>query len=243
MNDLVMGSSSLALTHLNPSSVVPSTTGAGSAHSHGVTDPGHGHGGLTTAAGTANPTHFGALAAPGVAYHAPFMGGDGPINTGPVGVFARFYHRRGVQVTGSPGCAAGNVTIHMQDAPGNVYSTTIAFPGGAVTVMDPNPVVGDIIQVTTDFDPGGMADLLTIETNQDFGPGTELTPAALGVDGAVETIVNTHGNTGGVRPTTTPDGTHVYDVLYTAAHTHGVSTNSDTTGITLATESAHTHSI
>lgn len=217
---------------------VTGSTGAGSAHNHGVTQGTHDHGGVTAATTVTLPAHFGALAAPGVAYHAPFAGGSGPIVPGPMDVYTHFYPRRGVQVTGTAGVVALNVTIHISDTPGNVYSITLPYPGGSTTVMDANPITGDVVSVATDVDPGA-GESITVETNQDFGTGSVMTPAAVGVDGVLEAPVATYVGTGGVRPTTVPNGTHVFDTLYTANHTHGVS--GGLASVTVDAESAHTH--
>lgn len=221
----------------------PSTpnTGAGSSHTHGITDPTHDHGGGTGVGQVNCQLTFVTPAAAGVEYHAPYDGGITPLFDG-TGPWAVFVPARGVRVTGSAGAAACYVNIVGTDYFGGLIVATITFPGGAVTVEDPSArAFAAITQINTDVGIG-IGETLTIETSPTLGVGEcYVNFTQLGVDGVYEAPASSDTATGGVRPMTAPNGTRNYTVRYYRLHSHAII--ADTADVTANAEASHTHSL
>lgn len=223
-----------------------------------LTDPGHDHGGSTGSAGTGATGASGALgvsgsagattlllmpsfrlAAPGTNHHAAYAGGAGAIDD-VVGPWTMPLPNRCPQVATSAAAAAGNATVVGTDCAGNPLTEVQACAGGGATQQ-----FARAFRTITEFhysvDPGALQ-TVTLQTGNGLGLQEPFdTLVLLSVNGVVEAPASSHAATGTVVPTTDPDGSREYTVLYEADHAHGAGTLSAATHT--HTGPSHSHAV
>jgi hypothetical protein len=171
-----------------------------------------------------------ALPAP-VNIHAQFAAGAA-INANS-GFTVPFPRRTCRVVVGAMGVEV-NFTVTGTDITGAPLTEPIHVAAGGGTV-DGTKAFESITSFVSDVDPGDTVDLKTGKGFAVSAPFAALD--VLSVDGAVETATSVAAQ-GTVTPTSTPDGTKVFAVRYSYAHTHAVTDPQHN-----HTQAAHNHPI
>lgn len=160
------------------------------------------------------------LPAKGVTVHASVAAGA-PVNI--TTAFTMPFPRRSLQITLGVGGTTPVYTVTGTAPDGTALVKTATFAAAStVDVGAGADIFETITSVTSDINPGGTT---IVKTGDGFGIGAFDTVDVFSCDGVVESVAVTSTATGGVKPTTAPNGTHCYSARASlaVAHTHTLS--------------------